>query len=67
MESDQFWLVLVSGIVIGMLLSMGARWLGRKLLGKSRANQEAFPESNPTQTTDQTAPNLKGRRSSDSK
>ncbi len=32
MEANEFWLVLVSGVVIGLLLSMSIRWIGRRLL-----------------------------------
>ena len=51
MEGEQFWLVLLSGVVIGMLLSIGLRWTGKKLLGKPRSNKKTSPESNPTETT----------------
>jgi len=29
---SDFWLTLVSGVVIGLLLSMSLRWIGGKLL-----------------------------------
>ena len=32
METSEFWLVLISGVVIGLLLSMSMRWIGRRLL-----------------------------------
>lgn len=67
MESEQFWLVLLSGIVIGMLFSMGLRWIGGKVLGKPRVDRKASLESDPTQTNDQPAPELKGRGRSGSK
>lgn len=67
MEGEQFWFVLVSGIVIGMLLSMGSRWIGRKLLGKPHKNGEVSPESNLIQTADQQAPDLGNHEGNDSK
>ncbi len=33
METSEFVLILLSGVVIGMLLSTSLRWVGRKLLG----------------------------------
>lgn len=32
MEAGQFWLILLSGVALGLLLSIAVRWLGRKLL-----------------------------------
>jgi len=32
MITSEFWLILVSGVVIGLLLSMSLRWIGGKLL-----------------------------------
>jgi hypothetical protein len=32
MEASQFWLILLSGVAVGLLLGMSLRWLGRKLL-----------------------------------
>ena len=49
MEGDQFWLVLLSGIVIGMLFSAGLRWMGGKLLGRTDKNKTASPDSNVSQ------------------
>jgi len=36
-EASEFWLVLLMGVVIGMLLSMAMRWVGRKLLARQKA------------------------------
>ncbi len=35
METSEFLLILLSGVVIGMLLSISLRWIGRKLLGST--------------------------------
>ena len=32
MAANEFWLILVSGVVVGLLLSMSLRWIGGKLL-----------------------------------
>ena len=32
MAANEFWLILVSGVVMGLLLSMSLRWIGGKLL-----------------------------------
>lgn len=32
MVANEFWLVLLSGVVMGLLFSMSLRWLGGKLL-----------------------------------
>ena len=32
MVTSEFWLILVSGVVVGLLLSMSLRWIGGKLL-----------------------------------
>ncbi len=36
MEATGFWLTLLSGIAIGMLLNMSVRWIGRKLWGEKQ-------------------------------
>ncbi len=33
MEALNFWLILLIGVAIGMLVSMLFRWMGRKYLG----------------------------------
>ena len=32
MSANEFWLVLLSGIVIGLLLSMSFRWIAKRFL-----------------------------------
>ena len=41
MATSEFWLILLSGVVIGMLLSMSLRWIGRKLLSGNRQKEGA--------------------------
>jgi len=43
MNGYDFWLTLVSGVVLGMLFSMLLRWIGRKLSPRMREKQEAMP------------------------
>jgi len=33
MGTLNFWLILLIGVAIGMLISMSLRWIGRKYLG----------------------------------
>ncbi|MFB0556955.1 MAG: hypothetical protein ACETVW_03765 [Dehalococcoidia bacterium] len=41
MDLSQFWLILLSGVAIGLLLSMSLRWIGRRLLrGRSQKEGE---------------------------
>ena len=56
MESEQFWLVLLIGIVIGMLFSTGLRWLGGKLQGRNGKNKTESPDSNVSQDTNRRSP-----------
>ena len=37
MEASQFWLLLLIGVAIGLLLSIALKWIGKKLL---RRNQQ---------------------------
>ncbi len=40
MEQIDFWLVLISGIVMGLLLSISARWMGGKWLSGNHPKEE---------------------------
>ena len=37
----EFWLVLLGGVVIGLVLSMSARWIGRRLLGGNQPKESS--------------------------
>ncbi|MBA7507641.1 hypothetical protein ES706_06361 [subsurface metagenome] len=39
MGANEFWLVLLSGVVMGMLLSMSLRWIGRRLLSGNQQKE----------------------------
>ncbi len=49
MAASQFWLVLGIGIVMGLLLGMLLRWIGRKLLSGNQQEKESYASRGRTE------------------
>jgi len=39
MGATEFWLVLLIGVAMGILLTMSVRWIGRRLLGGNQPRE----------------------------